>query len=178
MNETPQNALPLIPLPDGLDFRNPWPTQCDMLNGPCSCGAWHRIEDLPERIFKQLYVIKEEPTPESKSAFKQDTLTEESGASSTDNLQDDAEEVKCPDCNGHGWSWQRFTEGNVRAQCWTCEGEGRVKAPTVGSADTSRKESEADSVPDGLKRSDATGVSSLNPSGGSPASGASSEGGQ
>lgn len=52
-----QNALPLIPLPDGLDFRNPWPTQCDMLNGPCACGAWHKLNDLKWRIEQQLYSI-------------------------------------------------------------------------------------------------------------------------
>lgn len=48
-----------ILMPKGLDFRNGGQS-CDMLAGPCACGAWHKLEDLPFRIFNQL---KAEQTP-------------------------------------------------------------------------------------------------------------------
>lgn len=52
--------LPFIPLPEDLNFRNGG-QQCDALNGPCACGAWHHIEDLTWRIFNQLEVSQLKP---------------------------------------------------------------------------------------------------------------------
>lgn len=50
-----------ILMPKGLDFRNGGQS-CDMLAGPCACGAWHKLEDLAFRVFNQL---KTEQTPDS-----------------------------------------------------------------------------------------------------------------
>lgn len=47
------SVIPSIPMPDGLEFRNGGQL-CDMLNGPCACGAWHHVEDLPWRVQHQL----------------------------------------------------------------------------------------------------------------------------
>lgn len=43
----------IIAMPNDLDFRNGG-EKCDMLAGPCSCGATHSLEDLAYRIFTQL----------------------------------------------------------------------------------------------------------------------------
>jgi len=48
-----QPQLVVIPMPSGLDFRNGGQT-CDTLQGPCACGAWHPLRDLPFRIAHQL----------------------------------------------------------------------------------------------------------------------------
>ena len=56
-------ARPIIRMPEGFKFYNAsTPTcQCDMAQGPCSCGAWHRLEDWPEEIRPVLAMEKAEP---------------------------------------------------------------------------------------------------------------------
>jgi hypothetical protein len=34
---------------DALDLHNGG-QRCDMLDGPCACGAWHHLEDIPGRL--------------------------------------------------------------------------------------------------------------------------------
>lgn len=62
-----------IDMPEGLEFRNAG-TRCDLLFGPCCCGAWHLPEDLAFRIFNQLKQPREgntpQPTPEPVPARK------------------------------------------------------------------------------------------------------------
>lgn len=36
--------LPTIPMPEGFNFRMNG-ERCDMIQGPCACGAWHRLDD-------------------------------------------------------------------------------------------------------------------------------------
>lgn len=40
-------------MPSNIKLYNSSNEPCDMLIGPCSCGAWHKVEDLKERIDKQ-----------------------------------------------------------------------------------------------------------------------------
>lgn len=40
-------------LPDSLDLRNGG-QRCDLITGPCACGAWHRLEEMPWRLQNQL----------------------------------------------------------------------------------------------------------------------------
>lgn len=41
-----------IPMPFNLEMRNGG-KKCDMLQGPCACGAWHKLEHLLGRILKE-----------------------------------------------------------------------------------------------------------------------------
>lgn len=91
-----QKALPLIPLPEGLDFRNPWPTQCDMLEGPCACGAWHRIEDLKFRIENQFYA----PSARLINAAGAALLSKSPASPIPAASEVEEEKRKCPDCGG------------------------------------------------------------------------------
>lgn len=46
----------------------------------------------------------------------------------------------CPDCNGKGWTWQRFSNyggKNTMAQCLMCEGEGEMREALVELSDFS-----------------------------------------
>ncbi len=43
----------LIPMPNGIIIFNNGES-CDMAEGPCSCGAWHRLSDWPEPTQSQI----------------------------------------------------------------------------------------------------------------------------
>jgi hypothetical protein len=34
---------------EALNLRNGG-SDCDVVEGPCACGAWHSLDDLPERL--------------------------------------------------------------------------------------------------------------------------------
>lgn len=37
-------------MPEHINVYNASHERCDMLIGPCSCGAWHRMSDWQEKI--------------------------------------------------------------------------------------------------------------------------------
>jgi hypothetical protein len=41
------------PMPEGMFFYNGSGTPCDMLVGPCSCGATHSAVDWAQRVFAE-----------------------------------------------------------------------------------------------------------------------------
>lgn len=46
-----KNPLDLIPMPERLTITQCGSNdQCDMLQGPCACGAWHNLNDWPEDV--------------------------------------------------------------------------------------------------------------------------------
>jgi hypothetical protein len=51
---------PLIPMPASLDLHNANHERCDMAQGPCACGAWHRLEDWPEVVRQEVKAAQEE----------------------------------------------------------------------------------------------------------------------
>ena len=49
-----ENGLQEMPDEYIGSFRNGGCTDyCDMLSGPCACGAWHHWEDWPEEVQKR-----------------------------------------------------------------------------------------------------------------------------
>lgn len=51
-NEVRMVLLPFLALP------GEGPSKCDMLRGPCACGAWHRVKDWPRWVL--IMALKEE----------------------------------------------------------------------------------------------------------------------
>jgi len=45
------NSLKIASIPDGMVLYNDG-EKCDLLLGPCSCGAWHNITDI-----KRIYIF-------------------------------------------------------------------------------------------------------------------------
>lgn len=39
-----------VVMPEHINVYNASHERCDMLIGPCSCGAWHRMSDWQEKI--------------------------------------------------------------------------------------------------------------------------------
>lgn len=44
----------MIVMPDGVTVYNGSHERCDMADGPCSCGAWHKLEDWTVQIREQI----------------------------------------------------------------------------------------------------------------------------
>ena len=64
-------SLPFVGIPDGMVLHNGG-VRCDMLFGPCSCGAWHGIRtevtNGTEDIMRAyIFFLKKESKNESKS---------------------------------------------------------------------------------------------------------------
>ena len=47
----------IIPMPDSIDIHNASHERCDMAQGPCACGAWHKLEKWPEDIRNEIKEI-------------------------------------------------------------------------------------------------------------------------
>ncbi len=43
-----------IDMPEEINLYNGRWERCDIAQGPCCCGAWHRILDWPEDIQEQI----------------------------------------------------------------------------------------------------------------------------
>lgn len=56
----------LIPMPEGIDQFNASNERCDMLQGPCSCGATHSIAEW----FNKLAALEKELLSKSKELHK------------------------------------------------------------------------------------------------------------
>ena len=37
-------------MPEKFFFRNACTERCDIAEGPCACGAWHKLEDWPKEV--------------------------------------------------------------------------------------------------------------------------------
>ncbi len=48
-------GLPLIPMPEGVTLHNGQGhnTPCDMLHGPCACGAWHGPKEIVAELWAE-----------------------------------------------------------------------------------------------------------------------------
>jgi len=46
----PDNGLANMPIKFIGEFWNACTDPCDMLSGPCACGAWHQQEEWPDDI--------------------------------------------------------------------------------------------------------------------------------
>ena len=44
------NKSGMIPMPEGIILHNACNYPCDMAEGPCACGAWHKMKDWKEAI--------------------------------------------------------------------------------------------------------------------------------
>lgn len=51
----PKNDLASMPLEYLGKFYNACTDPCDMLQGPCACGAWHSQEEWPEDIQREVF---------------------------------------------------------------------------------------------------------------------------
>jgi len=49
-NYNPDNGLASMPQKYIGLFYNACSEPCDMLQGPCACGAWHHQEEWPDEI--------------------------------------------------------------------------------------------------------------------------------
>ena len=51
----------LIVMPESLQgkFFNACTEPCDFIEGPCACGAWHKLEDWTEEIRNSLTTLTE-----------------------------------------------------------------------------------------------------------------------
>ena len=46
LNENTHNTYTFVALPDNISRWNG--SKCDMLIGPCTCGAWHNEKEIPD----------------------------------------------------------------------------------------------------------------------------------
>jgi len=46
--------MTIIPMPRGIKIYNASTEPCDTAVGPCCCGAWHDLSDMPEEVRKAL----------------------------------------------------------------------------------------------------------------------------
>lgn len=37
---------PILPIPEGINLHHGSSERCDLINGPCTCGGVHKIEDI------------------------------------------------------------------------------------------------------------------------------------
>lgn len=51
----PKNNLASMPKKYLGQFYNACTEPCDMLQGPCACGAWHHQEEWPDEIQKEVF---------------------------------------------------------------------------------------------------------------------------
>jgi hypothetical protein len=49
-----------IVMPSGIITHNASHEPCDMADGPCCCGAWHKLTDWPEPLRTQILAARKE----------------------------------------------------------------------------------------------------------------------
>lgn len=54
----------MLPMPNGITYRNGSNEPCDILHGPCSCGGWHHVDEWQERLRGRVF-------PEAKPVAQQ-----------------------------------------------------------------------------------------------------------
>lgn len=86
----------MIPLPEGNS------AQCDMLDGPCACGAWHTVDDTLWRLARE-YHERTEWFDQAYCRFR-----DEDGIAMP-------EGIEASECNRHAWRVHNELEERCRA---------------------------------------------------------------
>lgn len=79
----------IVPMPPEFFFHNACSERCDMLVGPCACGAWHRADDFIEKIKDLFTSLKTENQKQlEKQIAEQQKVIENTGKAIEDIFSD------------------------------------------------------------------------------------------